>query len=113
MKTDFQEYENCILIRFSGKLVGSPDAAKFYEKLKESIEKGHRNFVVDMESVPWISSSGLGMLVSGLTSIKRVEGEMKLTRISDKTRSLFALAQLDKIFEHYDSIESAITDFKN
>ena len=111
MKVDLQEHENCIVIRLSGKLVGSPDAADFYAKLKESIEQGKRNFVVNMKDVPWISSSGLGMLVSGLTTVRREKGDMVMAEVSDKTRSLFALAQLDKIFEHYDTVKEAINRF--
>ena len=35
-----------------------------------------------------MNSSGLGMLIGGLTTMKKIEGHLKLARVTDKIESL-------------------------
>ena len=113
MKINVKDKGDYVIIQLSGTLVDNPDVLDYYDKLKEFIRKGYNNFIVDLHDVPWISSSGLGMLVCGLTSVRKAEGEMKLARLSGVAQKLFAVAQLDKIFGLYETVEDAVSSFKN
>jgi anti-sigma B factor antagonist len=58
-----------------------------------------------------MNSTGLGALMSSLTTVKNAEGELKIARATDKVKSLFMVTKLITIFDSYDSIEDALNSF--
>ncbi len=112
MSLNLTENYNASVIHLKGKLVGGPLAAEFGQTLNNLIEQGKKNVIVDMSHVGFISSSGLGILISGLTSLKKAGGDLKLAAISNKMEGLLSITKLDKIFEQYDSVEKAEASYK-
>jgi anti-sigma B factor antagonist len=91
--------------------MGGPDAVVFHDTLKGYITKGYKNFVIDLAKVDWMNSSGLGILISGLTTVRNANGEMKISRVTDKIQSLLMITKLITVFSTYDSIEDALMSF--
>jgi anti-sigma B factor antagonist len=58
-----------------------------------------------------MNSSGLGMLIGGLTTMKKAEGHLKLANVTEKIESLLIITKLIKIFESYDSVDEAVKSF--
>ena len=73
--------------------------------------KGHKKLVIDLAGVKWINSSGLGVLMGSMTTMKNADGEMKLANVSDRIQSLFMITKLITIFETYDSTDKAVGSF--
>jgi len=59
-----------------------------------------------------MNSSGLGMLISGLTTMKRENGSLKLVNVTDKIESLLIITKLITIFESYESMDEAVKSFE-
>ncbi|MCE1190346.1 MAG: STAS domain-containing protein, partial [Ignavibacteria bacterium] len=59
----------------------------------------------------FMNSSGLGMLISGLTTVKNGNGLMKLAGVTEKIHSLLMITKLITIFETYDSVDEAVKSF--
>lgn len=59
-----------------------------------------------------MNSSGLGILIGSMTTIKNAGGEMKLAAVTEKVQSLFMITKLVTIFDTEDDVETAITNFK-
>jgi len=100
----------CIL-GVSGNLMGGPETTAVHEKVREIVGKGQKKLVIDLAKVKWINSSGLGVLMGSMTTMKNAEGEMKLANVSDRIQSLFMITKLITIFETYDSTDKAIGSF--
>ena len=113
MKVNVIEKEHYVIFQLDGTLIDDPDVLIFYHQIKKFLAKGCKNFIIDFKKVPWINSTVLGMLVCGMASIRKAEGEMKLTRLSGVSEKLFTVAQLDKIFNFYERVEDAAASFKN
>jgi anti-sigma B factor antagonist len=111
MSLNLTENYNASVIHLKGKLVGGPLSAEFSETLHSLMEKGKKNVIVDMSHVGFISSSGLGILISGLTSLKKGGGDLKLAAISHKMEGLLSITKLDQIFEQYETVEQAEASF--
>jgi len=111
MKFDFKEKSGVLIISVEGKMVGGPDATLLSEKLHELIEQGQKRFVVNMEKVDWMNSSGLGILIGGLTTVRNHGGDFRLCRLGKKTKELLEITKLDRVFHVYDSEEDAIVHF--
>lgn len=58
-----------------------------------------------------MNSSGLGMLISGLTTVKRENGSLKLANVTEKIESLLIITKLITIFESFDSVDDAVKSF--
>jgi anti-sigma B factor antagonist len=111
MKISEETRNDIAIIHLEGKVMGGPDAAKFHEKVHDFIESGVKNVVVDLAKVEWMSSVGLGMLISALTTIKNSGGQLRLANITDNIESLLTITRLVTIFEACDTLEDALGSF--
>lgn len=111
MKFELKEKSRVMVLAIEGKMVGGPDAALLSEKLHELIEKGQKHFVVNLEKVDWMNSSGLGILIGGLTTVRNHGGEFRLCLLGAKLKEILEITKLDRVFSSYDSEEKAIDSF--
>jgi anti-sigma B factor antagonist len=111
MKLKSEKHGNIVVIELKGKIMGGPDAAVFRDELKNHLDAGVKRVIVDLGKVDWMNSSGLGILIGGLTTVKNSDGEMKLARVTEKIKSLLMITKLVQVFDSYDSVEDAIASF--
>ena len=112
MNFNVSERYNCVVIQFKGNVMGGPDAVRLNEKLHELIDKDQTNVVADLGKVKFMTSSGLGMLIGGLTTMRKAGGDLRLARPTDKIESLLVVTKLITVFEHYPSIDEAVESFQ-
>ena len=108
--TDFEK-KGVSVLEPKGKIMGGPDATILHEKLHDLIEQGKKKVIIDLAEVEWMNSTGLGILISGVTTLRNSEGELKLANVSEKILSLFEITKLAKVFDTYDSVDNAIDAF--
>lgn len=77
MKVKIDERYQAAIIELSGNLVGGENAELFRKKLYELIEQKKKNIVVDMTDIKMVSSTGIGILISGFTTLKNAGGDFK------------------------------------
>ena len=97
---------NIVLIRLKGRLdaAASPN---LQTALQSTMEKGYRKIIVDLEKVPFIDSSGLVALVSGLRLARERKGEIFLSGIRPQAQAVFRLTMLDRIFPIHPTFDDA------
>lgn len=100
-----------VILELSGKIMGGPDAVILNDKLHELIEAGKTKIVADLEKVNWMNSSGLGILIGGLTTMRNNGGDLKLANITDRIQSLLMITKLLTVFESFETIEKAAESF--
>ncbi len=100
-----------LVLVVKGKVMGGPDAAVFKDAIKSEISNGKKKFIFDLGGVDWMNSSGLGILIGGLTTIKNAEGELKLANVTDKIQSLFMITKLVTIFDSHETVQDALNSF--
>lgn len=103
---------NTVVLELSGKIMGGPDASLLNDKLHELIDKGQTKIIADIGGVEWMNSSGLGILISGLTTMRNNGGELKLANVTERIQSLLMITKLLTVFETYESVDQAIASFK-
>lgn len=111
MNYNIKEKYNCIIIEFKGKIMGGPDAEKFRDDLHKLIEEDKKEVVVDLGKVSFMNSSGLGLLIGGLTTMKNAGGDLKICRADKKIESLLVVTQLISVFDHYRSLDEAVAAY--
>ncbi len=68
---------------------------------------------IDLNSVSWMNSMGVGSLMRSLTTIRNAEGDIRLARMSEKARSVFVITQLISIFKIFETVEEAKNSYLN
>jgi anti-sigma B factor antagonist len=104
--------EGVMVLEVSGKIMGGPDFDMFKGEVKELLDGGTRNIVLDLGDVPWINSTGLGILITAHHSIKAAAGTMKVCNVKDRVLSIFYVSQLERVFEVHPDRETAVASFK-
>ena len=99
---------NTIIIKLSGKLLGGPFSEEFNSLLLGFLAAGKNNVIVEMSGVSFMNSSGLGILISGLSIMKKSNGSFKLAKISSNIDGILSITKLDQIFEQYDTVGEAL-----
>ena len=100
------------VLELKGKLMGGPETMAIHTKVKELVEKGTNKVVIDLGKVAWMNSTGLGALMSSLTTCRNAGGDLKLTRVTEKVKSLFMITKLITIFDTFEKEQDAIEAFK-
>ena len=111
MKIKVTEKYEAVLIELKGNVMGGDDTVEFNELLHKLIDEKKLNIVIDLSDVKFMNSSGLGMLISGLTTMKKAEGNMKLVNVTEKIHSLLVITKLITIFETFESVEEALQSY--
>lgn len=93
--------------------MGGPETAEIHTRVKELVANGVKKVIIDLGKVTWMNSTGLGALMSSLTTLRNAEGELKIARATDKVKSLFMVTKLITIFDSYDSVEEALKAFSD
>ncbi len=112
MKISDQVKDDVVIIALEGKVMGGPDATQFHGKLHEYVSSGRKKVIVDLAKVDWMSSVGLGMLISALTTMKNNDGQLILANVTKSIQSLLTITRLVTIFKTADSVDEAIGAFE-
>ncbi len=107
-----KETNGVVILELAGKVMGGPDANILTEKLHELVDQKTTNVVADLSKVDWMNSTGLGILIGGLTTMRNNKGDLKLVNVTERIKSLLVITKLITIFETFDSIDEAVTSFK-
>lgn len=112
MNYNVDERYNAVVITLKGNVMGGPDGSDLHNTLHELREKGKHNVVVDLSKTKFMNSSGLGMLISGMTTMRQSGGDLRLANVADRIQSLLIVTKLITVFKHYPSVETAVQSFE-
>ena len=112
MKLKTKDVNNVTVIELKGNVMGGPDATALNDELHKLIDTKKTKIVIDLHDVKFMNSSGLGMLIGSLTTIRNAGGDLKIARASDKIESLLIVTKLITVFDHHDNVEKAVAAFK-
>jgi anti-sigma B factor antagonist len=111
MKINVVERYEAAIIELKGNLMGGPESQEFTDTIHKLLSEGKKHLILDLAEVKFMNSSGIGLLISGLTTVKREEGSLKLANVAEKIESLLVITKLVTVFESYESVEEAVKSF--
>jgi len=106
---DLERVGSFSLIDLSGE-VDVYSAHKLREAIKELVDGGDYNIVVDLERVAFLDSTGLGVLVGGLKRVKHHDGELGIICNQEKILRIFRITGLTKVFPIYRSRDELLAN---
>lgn len=99
------------LVKLRGRLNLGDSVDRLRDTLGDLMSSGDTRVVLDLSEVPWIDSSGIGLLVKILTSAKQRGGSIKLLNPSKFTVQTLKMICLLDLFEVFDDQERAVASF--
>lgn len=103
--------KNVIIIELKGDLMGGAEVDLFKKTVDTVIMEEHVNVVVDLAQVNWMNSSGLGMLIGGLTSLRSSGGDLRLANMSERLKRPMQITKLDTVFQQFNSVGDAVASY--
>ena len=113
MNYNVDERYNAVVVTLKGNVMGGPDGQKLHDTLHELKEQGKRNIIADLGKVKFMNSSGLGMMISALTTMRNAGGDLRLANVADRIQSLLVITKLITVFRHFDSVEKAVQSYED
>jgi len=111
MQLTQREENGVAILQPKGKIMGGPDATILRERIHDLVTDSHLKVVIDLAKVDWMNSNGLGILISGMTTLRDNNGDLKLANVTDKIQSLLTITKLVSVFEAYESVDDAVASF--
>jgi anti-sigma B factor antagonist len=83
----------------------------FGKRISDLIDRGCTKIVLDFGGVTYIDSSGVGMIVFQLKTLKQNGGDMKLLHLNPRAESLFGMLKLLMMFDRFEDEAAAVRSF--
>lgn len=99
------------VVDLSGKIALGESNRALHDAIKNMIDQGNKNILLNLANVTVIDSSGLGELVAGYASAERNGGAMKLENLSDRFIELIHITKLYTVFDIFDNEAEALASF--
>jgi anti-sigma B factor antagonist len=111
MPATMRKVGTTVVLKLEGKLLLGESVDDFRRHWSDALATGSRNFVVDLSAVPVMDSSGVGTLLRSHTAVNAAGGKLKVVGANKVVRQALRVTRLERLFEFYDTEESAIASF--
>jgi anti-anti-sigma factor len=104
--TEFSE--NGAIVRVTATKLHEHESTLLIQEMKAYLETSDRNLIVaDFEAVEFISSAGLGAMVTMNTELAKRGGRLAMINLSDDAMQVIKLTKLDKLIPVEKTLEKA------
>lgn len=98
--------EKILVLKVRERRFSASNVPDFKQYMRETIKEHHEGIVLDLSSVEFMDSSGLGALVSLARTIGG-KNNLRVVCLDGAVRDLFRQTRMDMAFAIFDSIEAA------
>jgi anti-sigma B factor antagonist len=99
------------ILDLQGEMTFWKGSGELHNKVRELVDTGIRNILLNAQGVGEVDSSGIGEFVSSYTTVSNRGGHLKLLNLTDKLNQVIETTNLNNIFETYDNEQRAISSF--
>ena len=111
MNLEEKRQGDVLVLALSGELMGGDESKDFQDKIYNCIKEQDVQLVVDMKDVKWMNSSGLGILMAGLTTLRSSDGDLRLANVSDRVQRPIEVTKLDQVLKIFTTVEEAVNSY--
>ena len=100
------QMETAALVKING-AIDAKTVVLFQEQLDQLQQDGYTRFILDMEGIKYVNSTGLGTLVNVADALESRGGGIALIKIHSKVRVVFDMLGLNAFFKIFsDEVEA-------
>ena len=91
--------------------LGTDGSERLGDTVRTVLAGGEKNVLLNLASVAYIDSAGLGELVNAFTTVKKQGGALKLVGVTKKLKDLLVITKLATVFESFDTEAAALESY--
>ncbi|MGD8813964.1 MAG: STAS domain-containing protein [Anaerolineales bacterium] len=110
MDINIQDYKRVGVVSVSGRIDGAT-APEFESRLKDLMQTGQNNMILDMSAVDFMSSSCLRVMLTTRKALMRAGGRFVIAQPSARVTDTLDIAGIDVLFEVFKDREAAVASF--
>ncbi|MGY2709872.1 STAS domain-containing protein [Thermostichus sp. MS-CIW-28] len=88
-------------------------ASEVRQLLQQVLDFGYPNMLIDMSSVTFMDSSGLGVLISALRKCRAAGGNISLCCVPESVALVLNLTSMEKVLTCFSGLETGIANFSS
>ena len=111
MQIEQRESEGIAILELRGRLVMGEATSLLQDTMDALVADSKTSVILDLQHVPAIDSSGLGMLVFAHTQLEKAGGALRLLHLQQRHMELLVLTKLNAFFQIFDEEGAAIDSF--
>jgi anti-sigma B factor antagonist len=96
------------ILDFSGKITLGEGTMSLRKAVRNVLDSGAKNIILNLQEVNYIDSSGLGELMRTYSLLNDAGGGLKLLHVTKRFRELLEVAKLVSVFEIFEDEKAAI-----
>lgn len=105
-----REAANAHVLAVAGK-IDARTMGDFEGGIRAVMDAGHHNIVIDFADVPFISSAGLGILMSVIEEIRESGGDLMMAHVQPEVYRIFDMLEFTTLFQFFDTVDEAVDAF--
>ena len=111
MTIDTRSVNGVTILDVHGKVTIGEGSREVREKIRELLDNGNKDILMNLGDVSYVDSAGIGELVSSYTTVTNQGGQFKLLNLTKKIRELLAITKLLTVFDSFDDETAAVGSF--
>ncbi len=111
VKANVRQSGNVAIIDLTGRIRLGEGTGLLRNTIKDVLEKGSHNILINLENVSYIDSSGLGELVGAYATVGNRGGNIKLLKAQKNLTELLQVTKLYTVFEVFEDETAAVDSF--
>jgi anti-sigma B factor antagonist len=113
MHIEIRKSGDVVVADLNGKLTAGLGDRILRETVDTLLGDGWRKILLNLSEVTFMDSAGVGELVAGLRTARKVGASLKLLNANERVHSTLYIARLLPIFELYRDEKDALDHFKD
>jgi anti-sigma B factor antagonist len=110
-KVSVRQTGNVAIVDLAGRITLGEGSGMVRNTIKDLVNAGERNVLMNLKDVGYIDSSGLGELVGAYATVRNAGGDIRLLNANAKVDNLLQVTKLYTVFAHYTDESEAIRSF--
>lgn len=104
-----KNYQDTSVIAIQGKFLGALERDSFKSAVDKIKTDGPRSVVIDLSSADFMDSTAIGLLISALTTIRGVDGDVVIAGLNKRIKNLFVMTRLlGPVFRDFETVDEAV-----
>ncbi len=99
------------ILDLDGKVTIGEGSVALRGAIRRLLGEGKNKILLNLASVGYVDSSGIGELVSSFTAVNKEGGTLKLLKLTQKIQDLLAITKLLTVFDVFDDEGEALSSF--
>ena len=108
MDLDIRQEGKICTLKVKGQLKSGDPVIQFDMAAQTALSSGHIFLILDLESMPYLDSSGIGAIVDALRNATKAGGDVKLVNPSSFASKTFKMVGILNLFTVYTSQADAV-----